>query len=273
MTFPDEVTLDVSAPLLFPDEPAPFIVENRTGHSPFLILCDHGGKRIPRRLGDLGLPQSEIDRHIGWDIGVLAVSRHLSQLLNAPLVHQIYSRLVIDCNRNPGIPSSIPTISEATLVPGNMTLSQHDRDQRQTEIFEPYHAAIREILAERKALGIPTCLLAMHSFTPVFHGEQRPWEIGVLYQHKADYALAILEQLQQSQRWTVGDNQPYSVSDETDYAVPQHAVKNDLHYVEIELRQDLIGHPAGQLAWAEDLAPIFTQCWEDIVSHQFKKEA
>jgi predicted N-formylglutamate amidohydrolase len=103
-----------------------------------LILCDHGGKRIPRQLGDLGLPQHEIDRHIGWDLGVLTVS-HMSRLLNAPLVHQIYSRLVIDCNRQPGIPSSIPEVSEATTIPGNIGLTQQERDQRRDEIFTPYH--------------------------------------------------------------------------------------------------------------------------------------
>lgn len=273
MQNPNEVIKDVSAPLLFSDEPAPVMVENRAGDSPFLILCDHGGKRIPRQLGDLGLPQHEIDRHIGWDIGILAVSRHLSQLLHAPLVHQLYSRLVIDCNRLPGIPSSIPVISEATTIPGNIDLSQQERDQRRDEIFTPYHDTIRALLAERQAHGIPTCILAMHSFTPVFHGEQRPWQVGVLYQHQAAYALTVLEQLRATQRWCVGDNQPYSVSDDTDYAVPQHANKNDLPYVEIEIRQDLITQPAGQRAWAEDLAPIFTDSWNELTRQPCKKEA
>lgn len=263
----------MSAPLLFSDEPAPVMMENQSGISPFLILCDHGGKRIPRQLGDLGLPQHEIDRHIGWDLGVLAVSRHLSRLLNAPLVHQIYSRLVIDFNRQPGIPSSIPEVSEATSIPGNIGLTQQERDQRRDEIFTPYHDAIRAILTERKKHGIPTCILAMHSFTPVYHGESRPWEIGVLYQHQAEYALTVLEQLKQTRRWCVGDNQPYSVSDVTDYAVPQHAIKNELPYVEIEIRQDLITEPEGQRTWPEDLAQIFTDSWDILTSQQYKKEA
>ena len=113
----------------------------------------------------------------------------------------------------------------------------------------------------------------MHSFTPVYHGESRPWEIGVLYQHQAEYALTVLERLKQTRRWCVGDNLPYSVSDVTDYAVPQHAIKNELPYVEIEIRQDLITEPEGQRTWAEDLAQIFTDSWDILTSQQYKKEA
>lgn len=166
----------MSSPLLFSDEPAPVMMENQSGISPFLILCDHGGKRIPRQLGDLGLPQHEIDRHIGWDLGVLAVSRHLSRLLNAPLVHQIYSRLVIDCNRQPGIPSSIPEVSEATSIPGNIGLTQQERDQRRDEIFTPYHDAIRAILTERKKHGIlpvSSRCTALHRYIMVNRGHGR----------------------------------------------------------------------------------------------------
>ena len=180
---------------------------------------------------------------------------------------------MIDCNRQPGIPSSIPEVSEATSIPGNIGLTQQERDQRRDEIFTPYHDAIRAILTERKKHGIPTCILAMHSFTPVYHGESRPWEIGVLYQHQAEYALTVLEQLKQTRRWCVGDNLPYSVSDVTDYAVPQHANKNELPYVEIEIRQDLITESKGQRTWAEDLAQIFADSWNILTSQQYKKEA
>lgn len=261
------------SPLLSADEPAPVGLINPDGSSPFVILCDHGGKIIPRQLRQLGLPQHEIDRHIGWDIGALAVSEILSQRLDAPLVHQRYSRLVIDCNRQPGVPSSIPTLSESTTIPGNEGLSDGDRDARRTAIFEPYHQTIRDLLAARRARGLATCILAMHSFTPVFFGQQRPWEIGVLYHQAAPYARAVLARLEQRQRWVVGDNQPYSVSEETDYAVPQHADKNGLPYVEIELRQDLIAHPAGQQAWAEDLLSVFADAWQDFNASNYRKEA
>jgi len=159
--------------LLAADEPPPFVELGRQGRSNFVILVDHASRRIPRRLGDLGLPELELQRHIAWDIGALAVAERVAAALDAPLVAQNYSRLVIDCNRDPEVASSIPTVGESTEIPGNRGLSGEEIAARRGEIFEPYHRHIRALLDERAAAGRPTILVAQHSMTNLFKGVRR----------------------------------------------------------------------------------------------------
>ena len=159
--------------LLEPDEPAPVLEERRTGSSNFVIVVDHASRRIPRRLGDLGLPPAELERHIAWDIGALGVATQVAAALDAPLVAQNYSRLVIDCNRDPAVASSIPKVGESIDIPGNIGLDARQAQARCTEIFDPYHRHIRRLLDERLAAGRPTILVAQHSMTNVFKGARR----------------------------------------------------------------------------------------------------
>ena len=156
--------------LLEPGEPDPVIIRHADGASPFFLTCDHAGRRIPKTLGDMGLPAAELDRHIAWDIGAASVSRLVSDALDAPLVEQVYSRLVIDCNRDPSVPSAIPEISELTPIPANVGISPAERQARIDDVFAPYQAAITDLLDRRAAEERETLLVAMHSFTPVFKG-------------------------------------------------------------------------------------------------------
>jgi predicted N-formylglutamate amidohydrolase len=192
----------------------------------------------------------ELERHIAWDIGIAGVTERLSAALDATAVLQTYSRLVIDCNRDPEVPSSIPEVSEMTEVPGNAGLSAAQRAARRQTIFEPYHARIEALLDARQAVGRRTVYVAMHSFTPVFKGESRAMQVGVLYNRDVRLAAIMLELLRAEGDLTVGDNAPYAVSDITDYGVPVHAERRGLAHVEIEIRQDLIADEAGQAAWA-----------------------
>ena len=165
--------------LLAPDEP-PAVIEHRAaGASPFLLVCDHAGRRIPRALRDLGVGEADLKRHIAWDIGIEGVARRLAKLLDAHLIMQPYSRLVIDCNRPPGSPTSIAPLSEGMVIPGNENVSLEDAAMRVREIFVPYHQAIERHLEARK--NRPTFLISLHSFTPVYGGVKRPWQAGVLY--------------------------------------------------------------------------------------------
>jgi predicted N-formylglutamate amidohydrolase len=232
------------------DEPPPVRVLRENGASDLFFTADHAGRAIPRSLGSLGLPESELARHIGWDIGIAGVTQSLSEALDATAVLQTYSRLVIDCNRDPSVPSSIPEISEQTEVPGNRKLSPEQRAARRQAIFDPYHERIRSLLDARQAGGRRTVYIAMHSFTPVFKGESRAMQVGVLYNRDARLAHVMLELLRAEGDLVVGDNAPYAVSDVTDYGVPIHAEKRGLPHVEIEIRQDLIAEEAGQAAWA-----------------------
>jgi predicted N-formylglutamate amidohydrolase len=236
--------------LLAADEPPPFIEIGLQGRSNFVIVVDHASRRIPRRLNDLGLPESELQRHIAWDIGALGVARQVAAALDAPLVAQNYSRLVIDCNRDPEVPTSIPRVSESTDIPGNLELSDADIAVRRAEIFEPYHRRVRALLDERAAAGRPTILVAQHSMTNIYLGVQREMHAAVLYNRDRRFAGLVLDRLRREAGLTIGDNQPYFVSDATDYTIPRHGEARGLPHVEIEIRQDLVADDAGQTEWA-----------------------
>ena len=181
--------------LLGDDEPAPASVHNAAGRSPLLLIADHAGMRVPRALGTLGVSDSERARHIGWDIGIAAVSRRLADALDARLIQQNYSRLVIDCNRPPGSETSMPIISELTPIPGNVNLSEADKAARIADIFRPYHDAIETELERRKQSSLPGALIAMHSFTPSYKGVARPWHIGVMYNRDSRVAHSLRDLL------------------------------------------------------------------------------
>jgi predicted N-formylglutamate amidohydrolase len=245
--------------LLTDTDPAPFRIQRPTGTSACFLTCDHAGRALPIRLGDLGITAEELTRHIAWDIGIAEVAQRLSQQLDAFLITQTYSRLVIDANRPPGTPQSIVTLSERTRIPGNENLSNADAARREREIFRPYHDRIREELDLRAAAERPTVLISLHSFTPSFMERSRPWHAGVLYQRDPRIGHALLALLRADPELVVGDNEPYAVSDGTDYTVVTHGEQRGIPHVEIELRQDLISTSEGQAAWADRLAQLLPQ--------------
>jgi predicted N-formylglutamate amidohydrolase len=240
--------------LLDDEDVPPLFEQNAAGRSPFLLTCDHYGRLIPRKLGDLGLPAGELTRHIAWDIGIAGVAETLSNHLDAQLIGQRYSRLVIDCNRPLTAAGSIPRLSEATMIPGNEALTREAAAVRRREIFDPYHQRIKKVIDQRQREAKPTILVALHSFTPVYAGVKRPWHIGTLYHRDASLPPLLLKALRAEPDLVVGDNEPYAVSDETDYTIPVHGEARGLINTGIEIRQDLIGDEAGQAQWAERLA-------------------
>ncbi len=251
-------------PLLDPDEPLPVRLHNAGGASPFVLVADHAGNRVPRALGDLGLSEDERARHIGWDIGIAGVGEALADALDAILIEQACSRLVIDCNRPLAAQSSIPEISERTVIPGNRGLSASDRETRAREIFWPYHHRIAAELDRRLAAGRPTALVALHSFTPVFKDVARPWQVAVLYNRDPRLARQMLALLRREEGLSVGDNEPYFVSDTSDYTIPVHGERRGLPHVLVEIRQDLIAAPPGQKNWAKRLARLLPEALRAI---------
>jgi predicted N-formylglutamate amidohydrolase len=245
--------------LLKPEDVPPVREVNEAGRSPFFLTCDHYGRLIPSVLGDLGLPESELVRHIAWDIGIAGVAEALSQHLDAHLIVQRYSRLVIDCNRPPHAASSIPRISEATTIPGNEGISRQEAETRRAQIFDPYHRRIDEIIDQRRIAGLPTVLVSLHSFTPVYASIARPWHIGSLYHRDTHLPPLLLKLLRAEGDLVVGDNEPYAVSDESDYTIPVHGEARGLMNTGIEIRQDLIADADGEKAWADRLARIFAE--------------
>jgi predicted N-formylglutamate amidohydrolase len=247
------------ATLLAPDEPAPFEVVEDERRSPFFFSCDHAGKRIPRALGTLGLPESELDRHIAWDLGAAQLARCLARELGAFAILQTYSRLVIDCNRQLDVPSSIPVISESTVIPGNQSLSAADAAQRARAIFHPYHARILSELERRERVGQASIFVAVHSFTPTFKGVSRPWHTGMLYNRDVRLGRGLLQLLREDPELVVGDNEPYAVSDLSDYGVVVYGERRGIPHVEIEIRQDLLADEAGWLAWGRRFARLLPE--------------
>jgi len=241
--------------LLQPGDPPPVTVLNPDAPAPLLLLCDHAGRAVPRRLGDLGLPASEFARHIAWVIGAADLTRRLCERFDATGILSGYSRLVIDCNREPDDPTSIPEISEATAIPGNRRLDAADRARRQAEIFTPYHAAVVAALAGYRARGIAPCIVSIHSFTPVFMGVARPWHIGILWDRDDRLPAPLLRLLGALPGVCVGDNEPYTGRDRHGYSIAAHGAGPGLPHVLIEVRQDLIADPAGVTRWAGILAP------------------
>jgi predicted N-formylglutamate amidohydrolase len=250
-------SVPVETSLLLSAEDVPPVIERNTaGRSPFLLTSDHYGRLLPKALGDLGLPEGELKRHIAWDIGIAGVAEALSDHLDAHLIAQRYSRLAIDCNRPPQVASSIPSLSEATAIPGNEGLSLEDKATRRRDIFDPYHRRIHDVIDARIHDARPTVLVALHSFTPVYAGVARPWHIGTLYHRDTRLPPLLLQALRAEGDLVVGDNEPYAVSDTTDYTIPVHGEARGLANTGIEIRQDLIADQSGQRQWAERLARI-----------------
>jgi predicted N-formylglutamate amidohydrolase len=249
--------------LLAAADPAPVTVYNGNGRSPLLLVADHAGNIFPRALGRLGISAAEAARHIALDIGIANLSRMVADALDAALIQQNYSRLVIDCNRPPGAATSIPEISEVTLIPGNVGLSTAERMAREREIFRPYHDAIAAELERRREVKAPTALIALHSFTPVFKAAARPWHAALLYHRDPRLARALLALLR-NDGLTVGDNEPYFVSDETDYTIPVHGERRNIPHALIEIRQDLLADENGEREWAQRLARILPEAYRGL---------
>jgi predicted N-formylglutamate amidohydrolase len=256
--------LNGNASLLEAGDPSPVGLENPAAKSPILFISDHAGRAFPRALGTLGLDEPELSRHIACDIGIYGVTTRLAKALDASYIFQPYSRLVIDCNRKARDAQSIVAVSDGTTVPGNGNLSDAARRSREREILEPYHREIERVLAERAARRQPTAIFAMHSCTDRLKRdtEQRPWHVGVIADTDWRIGDRLIELLEAETQYRIGRNQPYSVNMEADYTVPVHCEARGIPYVEIELRQDLIGDAQRQAEWARLLAGIFPRAVE-----------
>ena len=243
-----------AATLLAPDE-APAVERwHQDAKAPVLLVCDHASRLVPRALGTLGLAPALFDFHIAWDIGAAEVARLLALQLDAPLILGGYSRLVVDLNRYPDDPSSIPLASDGIDVPGNCDLAPANRARRLDALFHPYHRAIAATLDRLLARGHPPALVSVHSFTPMMAGKARPWHVGVLWDRDDRIAGPLMAGLRAQGDILVGDNEPYSASVPKAYTVTEHAEVKGWPQVAIELRQDLVASAAGAAEWSRRLA-------------------
>lgn len=234
-------------------------VLNERGSSPYVLVCEHASNYIPAEYGGLGLSEDDRQRHIAWDIGAAAVTRSLSAMLDAPAFLGTYSRLLIDLNRPVHAPTSVPVESEATDIPGNRDLSDAERLRRVRTMFSPFHARIAAHLDERQIQGRPTELVSIHSFTPIYLNQARPWHAGVLYEHAAKLGRKILERLAEDTSLNVAANLPYKIDSVSDYCVPIHGEARGLPAILIEIRNDLLHTPTDIERWAARLGEALTR--------------
>ena len=242
-------------------EPAPSYVEEiaATAERPLLILCDHAGKEVPGGLGLLGIDGAALSRHIGWDIGAADLTRGLARRLGAAAVLDHCSRLVIDPNRRPGSATSVPAVSDDCVVPGNQGLDAAALRERAGATSSPTIAPWRAGIAALRRAGRDPAVVSVHSFTPRMNGEDRPWQIGVLWRHDRRIADPVLDHLRARGDLVVGDNQPYSGLGEFGFTVEFHAQRTRLPHVMFEVRQDEIDTPEKAERWADILADALAE--------------
>lgn len=245
--------------LLGNDDPDPVLCTRRKEGAEVVLVCEHAGRAIPASLGTLGLSQVELDRHIAWDIGALAVAERVAENLGADLIQQSYSRLVYDCNRPFESPDAIPEVSEDVAVPGNQSLSDAERMDRRRSIFEPYDTALTCLLEATPKLAA----FSIHSFTPVYLGKHRPWHLGLLSRKDTRSAEIIAETIRhRDNRLLVGMNVPYMIEEDGDWFIPHHAEARGLAHCLVEIRNDLVDTPEGQKIWADHLTAAFLEVLE-----------
>ncbi len=225
--------------------------------SRWLILCDHATNVIPPWIQeeDLGLPKTELDRHIAYDIGAAGVSLRLAERLKAPIVLSNFSRLVIDPNRGEDDPTLVRRLYDETIIPGNRHLGASDIAQRLELCYRPYHEAVERAAARRP----DTVIVSIHSFTPQLrHKARRPWHVGLLFADDTRLSLPLADLLSRDEDLVVGMNEPYSgyLAGDT---IERHAIRKGRQNTLIELRSDLIEDEAGQAAWAERLATVLPE--------------
>ena len=220
----------------------------------YVIVCDHASNWLPREYSGLGLGDVDLARAIAWDIGAAVVAEMLALRLESPVFLAPCSRLLIDCNRPIGSSGSIPAVSDNSVVPGNLNLSPRERRHRETEYFWPYHMRIKECLDYRRAHGMTTWLIAIHSFSPFHTGEVRPWHVGFTYGSDSRLAKPLIQRYQKNRALRIGDNEPYPITASGDYTLLEHGQKRGIPNVLIEIRQDLVTHVTGARTWASSLA-------------------
>ena len=235
------------------DPAAPRIVRPR-GSGRFVFFCDHSSNYVPLELHDLGLPPTDLARHIAWDIGAAGVTEVLSEIFDAPAIFSNTSRLVIDCNRHLTASDLIPEVSDATLIPGNLNLNDAARAARIERWFHPYHNAVESILVERETRGVQSIVVSVHSMTASLAGNPRPWQIALSSHTDRSLADPVLAALRRTGDVTVGDNQPYDLDPAVDYSVPFHALRRGLPHLQVEFRQDEIAQSTTQRRWAQRFA-------------------
>jgi len=263
-----------------PHDPQPFDILPGEPGAHCLLIADHAGLAIPERLKGLGVDFDSIADHRWHDVGSRALTQRLAEKLAVPAVLANYSRLVIDLNRtpesinsvyqpSPDIPSCISETIDGITIPANKNMPEEDRKQRLSGIFDAYHGRVDQELRRIKQQGILPALISIHSFTPYYEGQERPWHIGTLWYRDQRMAQPFMQNLRaQNPDMMIGDNEPYSLQDERywqwNYSTRVHAEEQHLPNILIEVRNDLL-RTEGQI---EIMADILFQALDPVLTNE-----
>lgn len=237
--------------------PAILSVHNASGKAPVILVCEHASNHIPADLRDLGISEDVRQSHVAWDPGALGVALELSDLLDAPLLVGHVSRLVYDCNRPPEDQSAIPAKSEIYDIPGNANLSDGERARRAKLYYDPFRLELAGLVQAAIASHPSPILANIHSFTPVYFGQKRQVEIGILHDADARVADCLLASMHATENYRVERNEPYGPEDGVTHTLRTHALPFGLLNVMIEIRNDLIRTSDEQKGMAAILARHF----------------
>ncbi len=235
---------------------------DRIGLSPFLLICDHASNALPAEYGSLGLPAAEFERHIAWDPGAAPLTEALARRLDAPAVLSCFSRLLIDPNRGTDDPTLVMRLSDGTVIPGNRDVTEAEIDARIARFHDPYHRAIAQAIDAALATGTAPALISIHTFTPIWRGEPRPWHAGILWDRDDRLARLFLAGLSADPDLIVGDNEPYHGRLEND-CMHRHGTSRGLAHVLIEVRNDLLATRAGVAQWCDRIGGILEEAMAD----------
>lgn len=243
---------------------SPVSVINRNGAGAFVIACEHAANFIPPELNNLGIDELTRQSHVAWDLGALAVAKEISNLLDAPLVAQNVSRLVYDCNRPAGAIDAIAEKSEIYEIPGNKNLSSAQRDERRKKYYEPFRAELANIIETRIAASKEPTLITIHSFTPIYAGQIRTLDMGVI--HDSDNRLAdeLINTANSHGVYDVRQNEPYGPKDDVTFTLVDQGISRGMLNVMIEIRNDLIADETSQKIIAGVLANYITAAIDSI---------
>ncbi len=248
--------------VLMGDDPEPVSILNPESTRGVLLIADHAGNAVPAAMAGLGLENDDLARHIAWDPGAARVATELSRRWTAAAVLSRYSRLIVDPNRPLGDASSMPMVSDHTVVPANQAITDEERQRRAALFYWPYHRAISEQIARLRRIGAGPLLVSLHSFTPDFNGEDRPWHIGIMSATDRRLGNGLIARLRETTDLLIGDNEPYS-GVEYGYTLKVQAGSQGLANVQIEIRQDLLIGDAAVLDWVDVLDQVLSPLLDD----------
>jgi predicted N-formylglutamate amidohydrolase len=234
-------------------------VDNAAGSSSVILVCEHASHYIPDVFDGLGLLDTDLQSHAAWDPGAFPVAQELSKRLDAALVSSRVSRLVYDCNRPPSAADAMPTLSEVIEVPGNRNLSADERAARIENYYQPFFNKLKGAV---QATSDPI-IVTVHSFTPVYHGDLRSVEVGILHDSDTRLADAMMQTAKAHTSANVQINQPYGPEHGVTHTLKEHAVKFGHMNVMLEIRNDLIETPEQQ----KDIAAVLSGWIVDAIAH------